>query len=195
MSGGAGAAPAAADWAPLADEDWPDAVADLLDGFAGRLDVYRVMARHPALLRAWTALRQHVVLDTALGPERSEVVILRTGHRRGSAYEWAHHVVRARVLGFDDARIEALRGPVAAMAPDDAVLAQAVDELAETARLRPETRAALEALVGQEGVLDVIATIGFYSTLAFIVNSFGTPVDADVAAALEGAGATEEGRP
>jgi 4-carboxymuconolactone decarboxylase len=81
------------------------------------------------------------------------------------------------------------------MAPDDAVLAQAVDELAETARLRPETRAALEALVGQEGVLDVMATIGFYSTLAFIVNSFGTPVDADVAAALEGAGATEEGRP
>jgi 4-carboxymuconolactone decarboxylase len=195
MSGGAGAVTAAAEWAPLADEDWPDAVADLRDGFAGRLDVYRVMARHPALLRAWTALRQHVVLDTALGPERSEVVILRTGHRRGSEYEWSHHVVRARALGFDDARIEALRGPVAAMAPDDAVLAQAVDELAETARLRPETRAALEALVGQEGVLDVMATIGFYSTLAFIVNSFGTPVDADVAAALEGGRRNGGGRP
>jgi 4-carboxymuconolactone decarboxylase len=195
MSGGAGAVTAAAEWAPLADEDWPDAVADLRDGFAGRLDVYRVMARHPALLRAWTALRQHVVLDTALGPERSEVVILRTGHRRGSEYEWSHHVVRARALGFDDARIEALRGPVAAMAPDDAVLAQAVDELTETARLRPETRAALEALVGQEGVLDVMATIGFYSTLAFIVNSFGTPVDADVAAALEGGRRNGGGRP
>jgi 4-carboxymuconolactone decarboxylase len=181
-------------WAPLNDEDWPEVAADLREGFAGRLDVYRVMARHPALLRAWTGLRQHVVLDTALGAELSEVVILRTGHRRGSAYEWAHHVVRARAIGFDDARIEGLRGPVGAMAPEDAVLAKAVDELAENARLAPETLAALEALVGQEGVLDLMATVGFYSTLAFIVNSFGTPMDADVAAALSGRGAAEGGR-
>jgi 4-carboxymuconolactone decarboxylase len=192
MSGGSAAE---AGWAPLGDGDWPEEVADLRDGFAGRLDVYRVMARHPALLRAWTALRQHVVLDTALGPERSEVVILRTGHRCGSAYEWAHHVVRARALGFDDARIDALRGPVAAMPPGDAVLARAVDDLTEAARLRPETRAALEALVGQEGVLDLMATVGFYSTLAFIVNSFATPVDADVAAALAEHGAPEARRP
>ena len=33
-------------------------------------------------------------------------------------------------------------------------------------------------------MLDLIATVGFYTTLAFIVNSFDTPLDADIAEAL-----------
>lgn len=169
---------------PLGDADWPDAIADMAAGFAGRLNVYRVMAHHPALLRAWAGLRRHVVEDTALGALRSEVVILRAGHRLGAAYEWAHHIVRGRAAGLSDARIAALSGPVAAMAPEDAVLAGAVDALVDRQNLSVAEREALVALVGTEGVFDLIATVGFYTTLGFIVRSFDTPVDADVAAAL-----------
>jgi alkylhydroperoxidase family enzyme len=170
---------------PIPDADWPEAVANLAAGFAGRLDVYRVMAHHPALLRAWAPLRQHVVLDTALGAERSEVVILRTGHRLGAAYEWAHHVVRGRAAGLSDARIAALAGPLDGIAGQDAVLAGAVDALLDRAALSPPEREALEALVGVEGVFDLMATVGFYATLGFIVKTFAVPVDADIAAALE----------
>jgi len=35
-------------------------------------------------------------------------------------------------------------------------------------------------LVGKEGVLDTIATVGFYSTLGFILNSFNTPLDDNI---------------
>lgn len=175
-----------ADWHPLSDAEWPAALADLRGGFAGRLDVYRVMARHPALLRAWAPLRQHVVIDGALGPERSEVVILRTGHRLDAAYEWAHHVVRARALGMDDARIAALGSQLAGIEGEDAVLAGAVDDLIDDAAIGPERRQALEALVGPAGVLDLMATVGFYVTLAFIVKTFAIPVDGDIAAALAG---------
>lgn len=38
---------------PLTDADWPHEIDDLRDGFAGALNVYRLMAHHPALLRAW----------------------------------------------------------------------------------------------------------------------------------------------
>ena len=38
----------------------------------------------------------------------------------------------------------------------------------------------LLALVGKEGVLDTIATVGFYSTLGFILNTFNTPLDNDI---------------
>jgi alkylhydroperoxidase family enzyme len=58
-------------------------------GFAGALNVYRTMAHHPELLQARAPLRQHVVKDSALGAERSELVILRAAHRTGSPYEWA----------------------------------------------------------------------------------------------------------
>ena len=170
---------------PIADEDWPEDIVDMRGGFAGRLNVYRTMAHDPRLLRAWAPLRQHLVLDNALGQQFSEVVILRTGHRLDAAYEWAHHVSRARSCGMDDARIATIRGPIEKMAPDDAVFAQAVDDLFDRRSLSKETREKLAALVGAEGMFDVIATVGFYSTLGYIVKSFATPIDADVSAELE----------
>lgn len=170
-------------FAPLSDSDWPAEIADLREGFAGRLNVYRAMAHHPALLRAWGDLRDHVVRRTALGAEASEVVILRAGHRLEADYEWAHHVVRGRGAGLSDARIDSLRGPLAGMAEGDALLAGAVDDLVDGAALPPARLADLAAAYGREGVLDLMATVGMYSTLAFVVKSFDTPVDDEVAAA------------
>ena len=167
---------------PVADADWPEAIADLRDGFAGQLNVYRTMAHHPALLRAWAQLRQHVVKDTALGPDRSEVVILRTGHRLGSAYEWAHHVSRARALGFSDARIRA----VAAMPEgEDALLVRAVDALFDEHRIPRELEAELAAAIGRAAVFDLIATVGFYSVLGGILQTYDTPLDDAIAHELE----------
>lgn len=169
---------------PLRDADWPEAVADLRAGFAGRLNVYRVMAHHPDLLRAFAGLRGHVVQNTALGPERAEVVILRLAHRLGSGYEWAHHVVRGRRAGLSDARIRSLRGDADTMAAPDAALARAVDALVDHHRLSDAQAQAVAALGGDKAVLDLIATVGMYLTLGFIVESFATPVDDDIAAEL-----------
>lgn len=169
---------------PLSDADWPEEIAAMKHGFAGGLNVYRTMAHHPALLRAWAGLRDHVVVRTSLGRQRSEVAILRTGHRLGSTYEWAQHVARARKHGLDDARIASLKGPLEGMTPEDALIAGAVDELFENSALRPSTVSALALAVGKEGVFDLMATVGFYSTLGFILNSFQTPLDDDIAAEL-----------
>jgi 4-carboxymuconolactone decarboxylase len=162
---------------PLADEQWPAEVIDLVGGFAGQLNVYRVMAHNPALLRAWGDLREHVVRNNSLGLVRNEVVILRTGVRYDSDYEWSHHVSRARACGLEDSRIASLRGPLGNMTAEDAILAEAVDELLTSSKMSAATIAQLVDLVGKEGVLDVMATVGFYSILAFIVNTFGTPLD------------------
>jgi alkylhydroperoxidase family enzyme len=170
--------------APIADADWPEEIAAMREGFAGSLNVYRTMAHHPALLGAWANLREHLVGRSALGPERLEIAILRTGHRLGSSYEWAQHVLRARKVGLSDARIRSIKGRLGGMAPDDALIAGAVDELFDHARLRSATLAKLTAAVGKEGVLDLLATVGFYSTLGFLLNTFTTPLDDDIAAEL-----------
>jgi alkylhydroperoxidase family enzyme len=169
------------DFQPLSDAEWPSEVADMMSGFAGGLNVYRVMAHHPALLRAWAGLRDHIVHDSVLLPDQREIVILRAGYRLDAAYEWAHHVNRSRALGMDEARITRIAGPAPAMEPMDAVLVNAVDALIDHASLDRPSRAALEQLLGPRGVLDVIATVGFYTTLAFIVKSFDVPIDANIA--------------
>ncbi len=169
---------------PLTDAEWPAEIAAMRDGFAGRLNVYRVMAHHPALLRAWQDFRNHVVLGTSLGAERSEVVILRTGVRLHAEYEWAHHVVRGRASGLDDTRIRAMRGAPEALSVQDAVLVRAVDALIDNACLPASQQAELADLVGVTGMFDVIATVGLYRILACLVKSFETPIDADIRAAL-----------
>lgn len=171
-------------FSPLQDAEWPESVDHLRDGFATQLNVYRTMAHNPALLKAWAPLRQHVVKDNALGAELSEVAILRTGHRLGSPYEWAQHVHRSRAIGMSDSRINKVRGPLEGMRKDDATIARAVDELFYEKRLSPHTQSALVDLVGKEGMFDVIATVGFYSTLGYILNSCNTPLDDDIATAL-----------
>ncbi len=166
---------------PISDADWPAQIAEMKDGFAGALNVYRTMAHHPALLKAWAQLRQHIVKDSALGPVRSEVVILRAAHRMGSPYEWAHHVSRARVLGMSDARIAALRGMPEG---EDGLIARAVDALFDDKRLSLGLEADLAAALGRAAVFDLIATVGFYSVLGYILMTYDTPIDAPVAAEM-----------
>ena len=166
---------------PLSDADWPEALTDLRTGFAGQLNVYRTMAHHPALVRAWAPLRQHLVKDSALGPERSEVVILRTGHRLGSSYEWAHHVSRARTLGFSDDRIRAIAGTPEG---EDGLIVRAVDALFDHHHIPPALESELAAAIGRAAVFDLIATFGFYSVLGGILMTYDTPLDAAIAEEL-----------
>ncbi len=169
---------------PIRDAEWPESISEMRSGFAGQLNVYRTMAHHPALLQSWAPLRQHLVKDSALGPVRSEVVILRTGHRLGSHYEWAHHVSRARTLGFTDERISA----IAAMPEgEDGLLVKAVDALFDLHRIPAELEAELAAVIGRQAVFDLIATVGFYIVLGGILMTYETPVDDAVASELAAA--------
>jgi 4-carboxymuconolactone decarboxylase len=169
---------------PIKDEAWPDSLEDMRAGFAGGLNVYRTMAHHPSLLRSWGPLREHVVNQTTLGPALSEVAILRTGFRLGSSYEQQQHIDRARRRGLEDSRIGSIAGPPEAMAPQDRLISTAVDELFDTHALTDETIEALLRDVGKAAIFDLIATVGFYSTLGYILNSFGTPLDTDIAERL-----------
>lgn len=167
---------------PLADADWPMTATHLREGFAGRLNIYRVMAHRPELLTAWETLRNHVVLANALPASSLEHVILRTGFRWGSRYEWAHHVARGRAAGLDDDMIARAAAPPPDIKPRtaDERLLVAVDQLLDTGRLEEELGVMLVRDFGVAGVLDLLATVGMYTTLAFIANSFDPPIDADV---------------
>lgn len=169
---------------PLDPAAWPEAIGDLRGSFAGRLNVYKVMANHPRLLAAWVPLRNHLVASNALGAELTEIAILRIGYRLDCAYERAHHIVRARACGVSDIRIGQALTPEGPDDARDALVARAVDELLCDKALSAGTSAALVQRLGREAVLDVIGLVGFYSTLGYILNSFSTHIDEDIAEAL-----------
>lgn len=164
---------------PISDADWPACAADLLGSYATNLNVYRVMAHNPKLLVAWTDFRNHVVLNSALSPMQSEIVILRTGFRRGSYYEWAQHVVRGASAGLSTARISSVRTPEHAP-PEDAMLITAVDALIDNGRFDPALRVILLEALGLTATIDIIATVGMYTTLAFLIESFEVPLEQEM---------------
>lgn len=159
---------------PINDADWPEEIITLRSDFAGALNVYRTMAHHPALLAAWAPLRQHVVKENALGPELTEVVILRAGLRMEAAYEWAHHVSRALALGFSPERIDAIRGMPEGV---DGLIVKAVDALFDHRMLAKEQEAELADTLGRKAVIDLIAMVGFYSVLGYLLKTYDTPID------------------
>lgn len=167
---------------PVGDADWPVQSAHLREGFAGRLNIYRVMAHHPALLNAWEGLRNHVVLQNALTPRQQELVILRTAFRWRARYEWAHHVARGRTAGLSEADIAGAADEAEALPPGDDAhpLFAAVDELLRDGALASPTLAILHKRLGKAGVLDLMATVGMYTTLAFLAKSFDPPIEADL---------------
>ncbi|HSJ78164.1 MAG TPA: carboxymuconolactone decarboxylase family protein [Erythrobacter sp.] len=164
---------------PIGDADWPAEIEHMRDGFAGKLNVYRVMAHHPALLQAWENIRNHVVCHSKLTPQQSEIVILRTGHRHRSSYEWAHHVSRGLSAGLTRERIDAVR--TVPDAPEDKLLVTAVDALIDNGKIADPLATELQRALGIPAMLDLIATVGMYTTLAFLIESFNIPIEPEVA--------------
>ena len=76
------------------------------------------------------------------------------------------------------ARIEAMREMPEG---EDGVIAEAVDALFDQKRLPAELETRLAQAIGRQAVFDLIATVGFYSTLGYILMTYETPIDADIA--------------
>lgn len=164
---------------PLADGAWPAEIGELRREFAGALNVYRTMAHHPRLLAAWAPLRRHVVLQNSLPPRLQELVVLRTAFHARSRYEWSHHVARALAAGLSRREIDAAGcgDPAAGLDPLEQDVVLAVDELQANYRLSVILRDRLRGRLSVQQVLDLMALVGFYHVLAFMLETFDTPLD------------------
>jgi alkylhydroperoxidase family enzyme len=143
------------------------------------LALFTTLARVP---RIWDRFRAGSLLDR--GPvslRHREIVIDRTCARCGCAYEWGVHVaffaqraaltqgqVRATVHGGAD-------DP--AWSDDERLLIRMVDELHDSSTLSDEAWDALAKAFSLEQILELIALVGFYHTVAFFVNGLRLPAE------------------
>ncbi len=81
---------------------------------------------------------------------------------------------------MDPDRLRAVAGTPEAKRDDDALLARMVDDLLDTGRIAHVRVAAFRALAGKAALLDLIATVGFYTTLGAMLTTFDVPLDAGI---------------
>ncbi len=172
--------------APLEVAQWPS----VLDGVSADMNgapinVHKLMAHSPHLLRAWWDFRNYSVSGGSLGARLGELVILRVGVHLGAWYEWGSHVDRAQRIGMStDSIFQTLNARPNLDMPDNLILA-AVDELMQDHKINAQTRAALEQHFSTAQLMDLIAIQGMYVILGGFINTWDLTLDEAVAKRIE----------
>jgi 4-carboxymuconolactone decarboxylase len=136
------------------------------------------LLRSPEVLSRARAMGDYLRFKSVLPPRLSEFVILMTAREWTQNYEWNAHHALALKGGLAPAVAQAIadgRRP-AKMAADEALLYDFFHELRGNRGVSDDTYAKVVAAFGEQGVIDTIGIVGYYSTLAMVLNTARTPL-------------------
>lgn len=138
------------------------------------------LLRSPEVLSRARAMGDYLRFKSVLPPKLSEFVILLTARQWTQPYEWAAHHPLAIKAGLDPEIVKAIgdgRRP-ARMGEDEEALYNFCDELRRRQSVSDVTYAKTVSKFGEQGVIDTIGLVGYYSMLAMVLNTARTPTAA-----------------
>jgi alkylhydroperoxidase family enzyme len=144
------------------------------------LNIFRTMVTAPKAAKGFLAWGNYVLSKKNDLPARErEIVILRIGYLCKSGYEWTQHVrigLREGLTEDEIARIK--QGADAGWSAADAALIRAADELVADHFITDATWAELGKHFSDKQRMDVVFTVGQYTQVSMILNTFGVQLDA-----------------
>jgi 4-carboxymuconolactone decarboxylase len=144
------------------------------------LNIFRTLLKHPAAARGFLGWGSYVLSrKNSLPPREREIAILRTGFLCRSGYEWTQHVPIGKRAGLTDDEIARIK--LGADAPGwseaDRALLRAADDLHRDQFVSEPVWTALSKHFGEHQRMDVVFTVGQYTQVSMILNSFGVQLD------------------
>jgi 4-carboxymuconolactone decarboxylase len=136
------------------------------------------LLRSPEVLGRARAMGDYLRYRSALPPRLSEFVILMTARAWTQNYEWNAHEPLARQAGLQVAVIKAIadgRRPEN-MADDEEILFSFCDELRRNQSVSDATYARAVTKFGEQGVIDTVGLVGYYTMIAMVLNTARTPL-------------------
>lgn len=120
---------------------------------------------------------------TSLGRRLTEVAILTVASRWQAEFEWSAHARIAREAGVPDAVVDAIGAGTepAFTADDERIVHATVRELMTSGQLSSPSYAVAHELLGDTGVVELVALCGYYTTISFLLNAFEVPLPAGAA--------------
>ncbi|MSP42291.1 MAG: carboxymuconolactone decarboxylase family protein [Alphaproteobacteria bacterium] len=103
-----------------------------------------------------------------------EIAVLMVGKQWLAQFEFWAHARLARQAGVSDAAIEAIRLGVDPHfeKPEEMQIYLFAHEFIETKRVSDKTYAETSALIGENGLVDLIALMGYYTIVSMTLNCF-----------------------
>jgi 4-carboxymuconolactone decarboxylase len=134
---------------------------------------FNAWLRSPELADRLQAVGEQVRFHSSLAPRLNEFAILMTAREWDADYEWYAHYPLAMKAGLAPAIAADLakgRRP-AGMAADEAAVYDFMAELRRTHRVSDPTYAAAHKLLGDQGIIDLVAISGYYDLVSMTLNT------------------------
>jgi len=143
--------------------------------FGGPFDPW---VRSPELSRRMVSFGNFIWERTSLDRRIVELAICVTARFWRSNVEWVAHAAAAKRYGVDDqtlADVMALRAPASAPA-DEQLTVEVCRAIHETHDLPKPLYDRAVAQFGEQGLAEMMATIGYYTTVSMTLNAFDVTV-------------------
>jgi 4-carboxymuconolactone decarboxylase len=172
------------------------AAAEISSGPRGAvIGPFAPLLRSPELMTRLQKVGEYLRFESPLERRLFEMTILWVARWWDQQFEWTFHHPIALEAGLDPAIADAIaedRRPEG-MDPAAAAVWDVLDELHRTRCVSDGTYARALAELGEVGVVEVVATAGYYTTLATVMNTARTPAPGgpllpDVSATRNGGG-------
>lgn len=155
-----------------------DAIANGPRGGMGLVGPFGAYVRAPGVGNAAQALGAAVRFNTELAENLKEIGICVVGSHYKAKFEFAAHAILAEKAGVGPAIIEALRrGETPTFSREDERAAYELSfQLVHQHRITDATYAKGKEALGETQLVELVATLGYYSLLSMVLNAFEIPL-------------------
>ena len=149
--------------------------------WGGVLNLYRVLAWAPAMLRAWTAFAWALRFETGVSRRLRELLILRSAQIAEIDYEWTHHLPMAIKEGISTNQITDLahwQGS-GCFSEQERLILRLADEVTQGPGASLETMQALKRVFSNSEIVELLLTVSAYVGLGRFLRSLDLDVEQD----------------
>lgn len=165
-------------------EDLPPGKQEYYDQIAARRGhvarPFAALLNSPVAASKLAALGEELrYVSPSISPEIREIVTLTTARVLSCEYIWTHHCNSSGEAGVRKEVVERIGagGPPRGLLPKESVFVHFTRELLEKKSIGDATYSAVEHLLGPQGTVDLVLTIGYYSMLCLAVNALGVNLE------------------
>jgi alkylhydroperoxidase family enzyme len=153
------------------------------------ISLFKALVNSPKAARAFSGLGGYIRYGSKLDPRLRELAILQVGWLARSPYEWSHHVKLGHDFGVSDEDVQALiddtAGTPTSLNALSTLVLKGAREMAVNGAMAEATFAALQTELGNEQMVDLTLTIGFYNAVVRVLATLQIDVEPDYMQYLE----------
>jgi 4-carboxymuconolactone decarboxylase len=144
---------------------------------------FAILLHSPEIAGRAAHLGAYIRFESILSPAERELAIITTAREFDCDYEWSAHATLARKAGVREEAVAVVanRGALDTLTADEALIVRFGREMYQNRRVSDATFAAAQARFGNQGVVELTTTMGYYGMIACTLNTFqveappGTP--------------------